>query len=67
MNRPKPLFLIAGGSPRDPKGIVSYMARTLQECGRKEPRVAYLGMANGDSMPFYLSIRSLLQQAGAGI
>lgn len=66
MNRPKPLFLLAGGSPRNPKGIVSFMARALQECDRKEPRIAYLGMANGDSMPFYLSMKSLLQEAGAG-
>lgn len=66
MSRLKPLFLIAGGSSRDPKRTVSMMTRVLHECDRKKSRVAYLGMANGDSAPFFLSMRALLQSAGAG-
>lgn len=66
MNGPKPLFLLAGGRPRDPKAVVSSVKRALRECGRREPRVAYLGVASGDNMAFYLSVKSLLQEAGAG-
>ncbi len=66
MNGPKPLYLLAGGSPRDPTTTVSFMARALQECVRREPRVAYLGVASGDNAAFFGSTKSLLQAAGAG-
>jgi len=66
MSGRKSLFLIAGGRPRDPKTIVSLTERALRECGRKEPRVAYIGTANGDNLAFYMSIKSLLREAGAG-
>lgn len=66
MTAPKPLCLLAGGSARDPKAMMSAVRRALRECDRRGPRVAYLGVANGDSMAFYLSVRSLLREAGAG-
>lgn len=66
MSTLKPLFLIAGGRPRDPKALVSLTARALRECDRKGPRVAYVGTANGDNMAFYMSIKALLHEAGAG-
>jgi len=66
MSRIKPLFLIAGGRPRSYQDTVSYVAQALSECGRPRPVVAYLGVANGDSLPFYWAMRSLLIEAGAG-
>ncbi len=66
MNRTKPIFLLAGGRPRNPENMVSSMARALKECGQQEPRVACLGVANGDNEVFYRNIKSLLQEAGAG-
>ncbi|MGE5580669.1 MAG: Type 1 glutamine amidotransferase-like domain-containing protein [Bacillota bacterium] len=66
MSRLKSLFLLAGGRPRDPKTMVSLTARALKECDSPAPRVAYIGTANGDSVPFYLSMKALLREAGAG-
>ena len=66
MNERKPIFLMAGGRSRDTARTVKSLARALRACEKKEPSVAYLGVANGDSEPFFLYVRTLLEQAGAG-
>lgn len=66
MSEAKPLFLLAGGSPRDARSMAAAFAQALKECDREKPRVAYVGTANGDSVPFYWAMKALIQQAGAG-
>lgn len=66
MNQMKPLFLLAGGRPRDTKSMVLSLSLALKECGREKPMVAYIGTANGDSEIFFIAMKSLLKDAGAG-
>ena len=66
MNGPQPVFLLAGGDFRNPRSMVPLLARVMRECGKPKPRVAYLGVANGDNLLFFSHIKSLLQAAGAG-
>lgn len=66
MNHIKPIFLFAGGHPRDPKAMLASLASVLRECGKPKPQIAYLGVANGDHLMFFQSIRSMLKEAGAG-
>jgi peptidase E len=65
MNDARPAFLLAGGRPRDPQGMVHSLARALQECGKLKPRVTYLGVANQDNVVFYNAMKILLKEAGA--
>jgi peptidase E len=65
MNEIKPIFCLAGGGFRNPGGMVSQLTHALHECGSQEPRVAYVGTANGDSEPFFMAMKALLKQAGA--
>lgn len=66
INQIKPVFMLAGGHFRNPAGMVPAMARALRECSREKPRVAYLGVANGDNAIFCKTMGLLLRQAGAG-
>lgn len=66
MSEPKPMILLAGGRPRDPSGMVRSLSRALQECGKQKPKVAYVGVANKDSVAFFTAIKALLKEAGAG-
>lgn len=66
MNGMKPIFLMAGGRPRDPSGMVRCLARAIGECGKQKPRVAYVGTASKDNMLFFTAIKALLKEAGAG-
>lgn len=65
MGRPRPAYLLAGrssvrGTP-DP-----LIQRVLREGLRALPRVAYVGVANGDDANFFHHVSSLLEEAGAG-
>lgn len=66
MMEPKPIYLLAGGPPRSPSGMVSCLRRALNECGQEKPRVAYIGTASGDNALFFAAIQALLHEAGAG-
>ncbi|MCE5195876.1 MAG: Type 1 glutamine amidotransferase-like domain-containing protein [Negativicutes bacterium] len=66
MSTIKPLYLLAGGRPRDPQAMLAAIKAILAECGTVRPRIAYLGAANGDQVGFFQSIKSMLQEAGAG-
>lgn len=65
MNDIKPLYLLAGGSFTNPKGMVPYLSRALKECG-DSPKVAYIGTASNDNPIFFRMVKALLKQAGAG-
>ena len=66
MNGVKPLFLLAGGGSQDKSATVRFFSHALMECGRQKPQIAYVGAANGDNAIFFGSIRTLLEEAGAG-
>lgn len=66
MNRTKPIYLLAGGPPRNPAAMVSCLRRALKECGREKPKIAYVGTASGDNALFFAGVRALLKEAGAG-
>jgi peptidase E len=61
----KPLFLLAGGNPRNAAGTVSSLALALKACDSFAPKVVYLGVASGDNLMFYTAMKSLLHKAGA--
>lgn len=62
----KPMYLLAGGRPRDSAGMVRCLSIALESCGVNKPRVAYIGTASGDRLPFFSAIQSMLWDAGAG-
>lgn len=57
---------IAGGRSSDRAVIVRCLARGLGACGVPHPSVAYVGAANGDDESFFLHMKTLLKDAGAG-
>jgi peptidase E len=65
MNQGKPVFLLAGGHPRDAKSMTDCLALALQQCGKPRPRVAYLGVANRDNVVFYTAMKAMIKGAGA--
>lgn len=66
MSSAKPAFLLAGGMPLDRAAMVRLYARALSECGKKTPRVVYLGVASRDNKIFFYAMKSLIMKAGAG-
>jgi peptidase E len=62
----KPAILLAGGRPRDPEMTLRSYAKALGACGRKSPRVAYIGVANQDNLMFYEAMKLVILEAGAG-
>jgi peptidase E len=62
----KSVYLLSGGPGDSHGGIVDYFAYALSVCGKKRPRVAYIGVASGDDSGFYNFISPMLVNAGAG-
>jgi len=61
MNIPKPVYLVGGG--RDRKSFKAIIQTILEDTGKIQPTIAYIGVANGDSWPFYLMISTMIKQA----
>jgi peptidase E len=61
----QPVFLFAGGRSGS-KDLKSMLHAVFEATRAKAPRVAYIGVANGDSLPFFNMIGRLLQDGGAG-
>jgi peptidase E len=66
MSQIKSAFLLAGGRPHNPSSMAACLRLALAECGKAKPRVVYIGTASKDSLPFFLAMKALLQEAGAG-
>jgi len=62
MNAPKPVYLIAGGKGR--KSFKSIIKMIREDTGKTKPAVAYVGVASGDSLPFYLMMSAMIKEAG---
>jgi peptidase E len=65
MSKPKPVYLLAGGNWRQPGSMLPLLQQVVAEAGKPQPRVAYLGTANGDSSAFYWGMSALLKKTGA--
>jgi len=59
----RPAFLLAGGRPRNEEAAVRMIECAFE--GIRDPRVGYIGTANGDSEPFFEAMSELLLKAGA--
>ena len=62
MNIPKPVYLIAGG--RDRKSLRSVIRLIGEDAVKAKPTIAYVGVASGDSLPFYLMMSTMIKEAG---
>ena len=62
-NKETPAFLLAGGRPRDEEQMTRLLSRAFSAI--KSPQVAYIGVANGDSLPFFEMMEFSLMNAGA--
>jgi peptidase E len=60
-----PIYLLAGGHGSE-KHPDTLLRKALALAGRKEPAVAYLGVASGDDEHFFRHISHALLAAGAG-
>jgi len=66
MTNLKPVYLLAGGRPRNPKTFNPLFQEVFQASGVSSPSIAYVGVASDDSKAFFLMISALLKGAGAG-
>lgn len=58
-----PAFLLAGGRPRNEESMSQMLSKAF---GRTpNPRVAYIGTANGDNAAFFAMMKLMLNRAGA--
>lgn len=66
MNNLRPVYLLAGGRPRNPASFNPLFQAVFDESGKPAPSIAYVGAASDDSKPFYLMMAAALKGAGAG-
>ncbi|MCX6003276.1 MAG: Type 1 glutamine amidotransferase-like domain-containing protein [Chloroflexi bacterium] len=66
MSNLKPVYLLAGGRPRNPQTISPLLQAVFRESGKVSPTIAYVGTANDDSTAFFLFMATTLKGAGAG-
>jgi peptidase E len=62
----KPVYLLAGGRPRNPASFSPLFQAVFKESGKTAPSIAYLGAASDDSKAFYVMMAAALKGAGAG-
>jgi peptidase E len=65
-DRKKPVYLLAGGRPRNRKTLAPLLQAAFRESGVASPRIAYSGTANGDDRRFFGFIAASFREAGAG-
>jgi peptidase E len=66
MSNLKPVFLFAGGRPRDAQTLNPLFHEVFKESGKASPTIAYVGAASEDSKAFFLMMATFLKGAGAG-
>jgi len=66
MNDLKPVYLLAGGRPRNPSSFNSLYQAVFKDSGKTTPAIAYVGAASDDSKAFFLMMAAALKGAGAG-
>jgi len=66
MSALKPVYLLAGGRPRNPQSFSPLFDAVFKESGKTKPTIAYVGAASDENKPFYLLMAAALKGAGAG-
>jgi cyanophycinase-like exopeptidase len=66
MSSLKPVFLFAGGRPRNAQTLNPLLHEVFKESGKTSPTIAYIGAASDDSKAFFLMMSTFLKGAGAG-
>ncbi len=66
MSSLKPVYLLAGGRPRNPSSFNPLFQAVFKESGKTSPSIAYVGAASDDSKAFFLMMAAALKGAGAG-
>ncbi len=66
MSETKPVYLLAGGMPRDRRGPDPIMRAIFKESGKASPIIAYTGTASGDDINFFNRMAEYFREAGAG-
>jgi peptidase E len=65
MQGKKPVYLLAGGRPRD-RGTTDLLIRgVFKESAKVSPTIAYVGTANGDNEDFFNRMAEMYKEAGA--
>lgn len=65
MSAKKPVYLLAGGRPRD-HGMTDLIIQMIfKESARVSPTIAYVGTANGDNQDFFNRMTQMYREAGA--
>jgi len=62
----KPVYLLAGGRPRNRKTLDPLLQAVFRESGVASPTIAYSGAASGDDKNFFGFIAASFKEAGAG-
>jgi peptidase E len=66
MSNLKPVYLLAGGRPRNPASFNPLFQAVFDESGKISPTIAYVGAASDDSKAFFLMMAAALKGAGVG-
>ena len=66
MSNLKPVYLLAGGRPRNAQTFNPLFQAVFKESGKTSPTIAYVGAASDDSKAFFLMMAAMLKGAGAG-
>jgi peptidase E len=61
----KPLYLLAGGNWSNPGTMTPLLESIFAETGKPQPRLAYIGTANGDDAFYYHALSKMVTSAGA--
>jgi len=67
MNRPKPIFLIAGDPGSRRAGADPLLRTVFDRCGASAPSITYIGAASGDDQRFFAMVTSAFTNSGAGV
>ena len=66
MSSLKPVYLFAGGRPRNAQTLNPLFHAVFRESGKTSPAIAYVGAASDDSKAFFLLMAAIVKGAGAG-
>jgi peptidase E len=61
-----PVYLLAGGRPRNGQAFNPLLQAVFQESGKEHPTIAYVGAASEENKAFYLMMAPMLKGVGAG-
>jgi peptidase E len=61
-----PVYLLAGGRPRNARAFDPLLQAVFQESGKEHPTIAYVGAASEENKAFYLMMAAMLKGVGAG-